>query len=78
MSQDSFGSDAERHRQQAAATERHAAHSHSNKSASHASVDSQEQAESTFFVRHRNKLGAAFLAILAVIFFTVVIFGLRL
>ena len=82
MSKPDTMSDAERHRQAAEATERHSKQHHEPKhdssggSAYGASVsnrdDRLEHNEATFFVRHRSKLAASFLIVLAIIFFTFV------
>jgi hypothetical protein len=82
MSKPDTLTDAERHRQAAEATEVHSKKHHEPKhdssggSAYGASVshggDQLEQNEASFFVRHRSKLAAGFLVVLAVIFFTFV------
>jgi hypothetical protein len=82
MSKPDTLTDAERHRQAAEATERHSKQHHEPKHDSsggsaygtsvHHTGDSQEDNEASFFIRHRSKLAAGVLVVLAVIFFTFV------
>jgi len=76
MSQGNYGTDAEQHRQQAAATEVHAKHHHEKHKHSGSGSDATDP-EATFFTRHRTPLAAAVLIVVAIIFFTVVLTGLR-
>ena len=73
MSQSDFETDAERHRAAAAATEtHHKKHSqHGHHHADH-SADAFEHDEATFFTRHRSKLAAAVMIVVATIFFVMV------
>jgi hypothetical protein len=81
MSHPSSDEEAERHREAAAATEQHHEqphhHPHHDPSGGGAydkSVGSgQEYNEATFFIRHRGKLAAGVMVVVAIIFFTVVI-----
>jgi|GEM_PF-2872619 len=74
---------AEAHRQAAAATEHHAKSAHHDpvhKSSGGGAYDKPsghdaEASESSFFVRHRSKMAAGLMVVLAAIFFTFV-FGL--
>ncbi len=87
MSKPDAMSDAERHRQAAEATERHSKQHHEPKhdssggSAYGASVsnrdDRLEHNEATFFVRHRSKLAAGLLIVLATMFFLLMIGFIR-
>ena len=76
--------EAERHRQAAAATERHhqPEHHHPHHASSGGGAYDRPSAgsdsESTFFVRHRSKLAAGLMVVLAVIFFTFVFGFIRL
>jgi hypothetical protein len=73
MSQSDFGTDAERHRAAAAATEPHARKSsHHGKSHADHSADAFEHEEATFFARHRSKLAAGVMIVVATIFFVMV------
>jgi hypothetical protein len=81
MSHPAPDDEAERHRQAAAATEHHATSGHhhpEHKSSGGGAYDKptgghgQEQNESTFFVRHRGKVAAGLMVVLAIIFFTFV------
>lgn len=69
MSESDFGSDAERHRAAAAATEtHHTKRAHGQRHGDH-SADAFEQSETTFFTRHRSKLAAGVMIVVATIFF---------
>lgn len=72
MSQSGFGTDAERHRAAAAATETHAKHQHHTKHHADRSADAFEHDEATFFTRHRSKLAAGVMIVVATIFFVMV------
>ena len=76
MSGPEFGSDAERHRAAAAATEVHAKHHthHGQRHGDHSADAYQhlEHDEATFFTRHRSKLAAAVMVVVATIFFVMV------
>jgi hypothetical protein len=69
MSQSDFGTDAERHRAAAAATETHAKHTHHSKRHPDHSADAFEHDEATFLTRHRSKLAGAVRIVVATIFF---------
>jgi hypothetical protein len=73
MSQSDFGTDAERHRAAAAATETHTKKS-SHQGQHHAdhSADAVEHDEATFFTRHRSKLAAGVMIVVITIFFVMV------
>ena len=73
MSQPDYGTDAERHRAAAAATETHSKH-HSHHGERHAdqSADAFEHEEATFLTRHRSKLAAVVMIIVATAFFVMV------
>jgi hypothetical protein len=71
MSQSDFGTDAERHRAAAAATEKHSKHTHAKRHADH-SADAYEHDEATFFTRHRSKLAAGIMIVVVTIFFVMV------
>ncbi len=72
MSQSDYGTDAERHRAAAAATEKHAKHAHHGKHHADHSADAFEHDEATFFTRHRSKLAAGVMIVVATIFFVMV------
>jgi hypothetical protein len=72
MSQSDFGTDAERHRAAAAATETHAKHPHPGKHHADHSADAFEHDEATFLTRHRSKLAAVVMIIVATAFFVMV------
>ncbi len=72
MSQSDFGTDAERHRAAAAATETHKKHPHHSKHHADHTADTFEQNEATFFTRHRSKLAAGVMIVVATIFFVTV------
>jgi hypothetical protein len=73
MSQSDFGTDAERHRAAAAATEQHSKHRthHEQHHADH-SADAFEHDETTFLTRHRSKLAAGVMIVIITIFFVMV------
>ena len=77
MSQGNYGTDAEQHRQQAAATEVHAKH-HPKHRHSGSGDGRPADAEATFFIRHRTRLAAIAMTVIAIIFFSVVLLGIRL
>jgi hypothetical protein len=72
MSQSDFGTDAERHRAAAAATETHAKHPHHATHHADHSADAFERDEATFLTRHRSKLAAGVMIVVATIFFVMV------
>jgi hypothetical protein len=72
MSQSDYGTDAERHRAAAAATEKHTKHAHHAKHHADHSADAFEHDEATFFTRHRSKLAAGVMIVVATIFFVMV------
>jgi hypothetical protein len=72
MSQGSYGSDADRHRQQAEATEVHAKHP-AKHAHSGSGAGKPADAEATWFIRHRTPLAAVVLTVIAIIFFTVTV-----
>ncbi len=78
MSQSDFGTDAERHRAAAAATEKHhRKHAHHGQRHGDHSADAFEQNEATFFTRHRSKLAAGVMIVVVTIFFMMVAGVLR-
>ena len=85
MSHPSSDEEAERHREAAATTEQHHKqphhHPHHDPSGGGAydkSVGSgQEYNEATFFIRHRGKLAAGVMVVVAIIFFTFVVSTVR-
>jgi hypothetical protein len=72
MSQPDFGTDAERHRAAAAATESHSKHAHHPEHPADRTADAFEHDEASFFTRHRSKLAAAVMIVVATIFFVTV------
>jgi hypothetical protein len=85
MSHPGTDDEAERHRQAAAATEHHhkAEHHHpGHKSSGGGAYDKPsgngaEASEASFFVRHRSKMAAGLMVVLAVIFFMFVFGAIR-
>ena len=85
MSHPAPDDEAERHRQAAAATEQHHKHPHHHPHHDPSGGDAygkssgsgQEYNEATFFIRHRGKLAAGVMVVVAIIFFTFVIGEVR-